>query len=85
MTETLNPPVGTTLLQAARDAGRPLGSSCGGRGACGWCRVTVLAGEVSPPDAAERALLQKIGAGPAERVACQARALGPVTITTSYW
>jgi len=75
----------TTLINATREAGLPIGSSCDGRGACGWCRVTLLEGETSAPEARELALLDKIHARPDERIACQARVLGPVTITTSYW
>jgi ferredoxin len=45
----------------------------------------VLDGEVAPPDGRERALLVKLEAGSTERVACQARVLGPVTISTGYW
>lgn len=78
---------GTTLLEAARAAGLPLGSSCDGRAVCGWCRVAVLEGieGLSAADAEERELLGRIEADPAERLACQARVLGPVMITTSYW
>jgi ferredoxin len=79
---------GTSLMEAARQAGLPLGSSCDGEGACGWCRVTVVevgAAALSAPDERERALLEKIDAAPEERIACQARVLGPVTITTGYW
>jgi adenylate cyclase len=80
---------GTSLMEAARQGGLPLGSSCDGEGACGWCRVTVVEGSesLSPAGARERSLLEKIDAGPGERIACQARVLvlGPVTITTGYW
>jgi ferredoxin len=78
---------GTAISDAIRGAGLPLGSSCHGEGACGWCRVRVLEGEaaLSPPDPRERALLDRLRAGPDERIACQARVLGPLTVTASYW
>ncbi len=37
-------PPGTTILQAARRAGAPEGSRCGGVCACSTCHVYVLAG-----------------------------------------
>lgn len=56
-------PLGTLL----RRHGLLLPQPCGGRGACGKCRVT-LAGKCSPPDAAE----QRFGT----RLACRAVLLG---------
>jgi ferredoxin len=79
---------GTTLFEAVRLAGMPLGSSCGGEGACGWCRVTVMEGRaaLSRPDSREVELLARIEAGPDERVACLAAVQGDlVCVTTSYW
>lgn len=81
-------PQGTTILAAARGAGVPLGSSCDGEGACGWCRVTVLSGAeaLSAIDEVERRLLERIRASGAERLACQARVRGAtVVVTTTYW
>ena len=37
-------PVGTNLLQAARDLGVDLDSVCGGRGICGRCQITIGTG-----------------------------------------
>ncbi len=78
---------GAPLAEAIRSAGLPLGSSCRGEGACGWCRVRVLGdpGALSPPDPRERALLARLRAAPGERLACQARVLTSVTVTASYW
>ena len=78
---------GTTLLEAARAAGLPMGCSCRGEGACGACRVQVLAGEraLSAIGTREARRLGRIRASAGERLACEARALGAVTITTSYW
>lgn len=81
-------PAGTTLLEATRLAGLPIGSSCDGRGICGWCRLRVLEGaqELSSPDGEERGLLARLDAGPEERIACQARVpAGEVLVTASYW
>lgn len=78
---------GTTLLEAARAAGLPMGCSCRGEAACGACRVQVLEGEraLSQPGERESRRLHRMRASPGERLACEARAYGPVRFTTAYW
>ena len=51
---------------------------CSGRGRCGTCRVRVDAGasSLSPIGDLERATLERVGAAPGERLACQAHVLG---------
>jgi len=76
---------GTTLLEAARQAGVGLNAVCGGAGACGTCRVRVVAGKVSPPTEAERdALLpfsREVAGGAAVlRLACRTHVLGDVRV-----
>ncbi len=73
---------GATLLEASRAAGVPHASVCGGRGRCSTCRVRVARGldHLSPPSEDELRVLQRIGAGPGTRLACQARPAGPVEI-----
>jgi uncharacterized 2Fe-2S/4Fe-4S cluster protein (DUF4445 family) len=61
---------GTTLLEAARQAGVGLNGICGGAGTCGTCRVRVVAGQVTPPTEAERDVVAE-----GLRLACQARVL----------
>jgi nitrite reductase (NADH) large subunit len=77
----------TTLLDAVQQACLPLGQSCDGIALCGFCRVTVLDGltNLSPRAGEELKVLQSLRAGTTERLACCARVLGPVTITTDYW
>jgi uncharacterized 2Fe-2S/4Fe-4S cluster protein (DUF4445 family) len=65
----------TTLLEAARQAGVGLNAICGGAGACGACRVRVVAGKVSPPAKVEG---EAVAGG--FRLACQTRALGDVRV-----
>jgi uncharacterized 2Fe-2S/4Fe-4S cluster protein (DUF4445 family) len=68
-------PQGTTLLEAARQAGVGLSAVCGGSGTCGDCRVRIVAGEVSPPTEAEdEAVTEGL------RLACQTRVLGDVRV-----
>jgi nitrite reductase (NADH) large subunit len=78
-----------TLFDLLTAAGLPVGSACSSRGICGRCVVTVLDGEerLSPPDAHERQVLARNGAGTSARLACCARIAGegPVCITTGYW
>jgi uncharacterized 2Fe-2S/4Fe-4S cluster protein (DUF4445 family) len=66
---------GTTLLEAARQAGVGLSAVCGGAGTCGGCRVRVVSGPVSPPTEAET---EAANAG--LRLACQTRVLGDVRV-----
>jgi ferredoxin len=78
----------TSLFDAVRRAGLPLGSSCRGEGACGWCRVTVLEGRehLAEIGLVEANLLARIGGDRVERIACLARVEGGrVMISTTYW
>jgi adenylate cyclase len=74
---------GTTLLEASRIGGIPHASVCGGRGRCSTCRVHIDAGAAHLPPASEteKAVLQRVGAGPDVRLACQTRPTGPVAMT----
>jgi 2Fe-2S ferredoxin len=78
---------GQSVLDAARRAGLPMASACGGEGVCKACRVEVLAGaeHLSPADARERRALERAGGAPDERLACRACVLGDVLVTTPYW
>ena len=69
---------GTTLTDAARQAGIMVPAPCGGRGVCGSCGVSVLAGALASADEAERAML--VRARPGIRLACRATVVGPVTV-----
>jgi adenylate cyclase len=73
---------GATLLEASRAAGVPHASVCGGRGRCSTCRVRVVRGQnhLSPPSDDELRVLQRVGAPPGTRLACQARPTGEVEI-----
>jgi 2Fe-2S ferredoxin len=74
---------GATVLSAARLAGLPLASSCRGVGICDACKVRVVAGAdaLSAADERERGTTLESD----ERLACQARVAGAVTVTTTYW
>lgn len=74
---------GTTILEASRIAARPHLSVCGGRGRCSTCRVKVLAGadQLPEPSVIERTTLERIGAPPNVRLACQLRPVTDVTVS----
>ncbi len=66
-------PVGWTVLEASRSAGIPHASVCGGRGRCSTCRIRV-AGDpalLPLPSPQELRVLQRVGAAPNVRLACQ--------------
>jgi len=66
---------GTTLLEAARQAGVGLNAVCGGAGTCGTCRVRLVTGAVTPPSEAERDVVAE-----GFRLACRARVLSDVRV-----
>jgi uncharacterized 2Fe-2S/4Fe-4S cluster protein (DUF4445 family) len=57
---------------------------CGGMASCGACRIRVLSGEV-PPTAAMREVLSAAELSAGWRLACQARANGPVLLAVEQW
>jgi adenylate cyclase len=68
-------PRGFSVLEASRFAGIPHASVCGGRGRCSTCRIRIGTGlaQLPPPSAGEQRVLQRVGAPPAVRLACQLR------------
>ena len=75
-------PRGLTVLEASRLWGIPHTSVCGGRGRCSTCRVRIIAGETSLPPAktAELRVLQRVGAPPNVRLACQLRPVDNLSV-----
>jgi len=81
-TEVLIHP-GWSVLDASRHAGIPHASVCGGRGRCSTCRIRV-AGDpdlLPRPKPLERRVLERIGAPPNVRLACQLRPQNDVMVT----
>lgn len=74
---------GQTLLEIIRNHSIPHASLCGGRGRCTTCRITINEGGASleKPSALEQSALDRIGAAPNVRLACQTRPGGPLKIT----
>ena len=85
-------PVGTVVLQAARELGVDIDSICGGRTRCGRCQVEAVTGSfakegmVSGPDhlsdlSEDEIYCQRTGKlGTGRRLSCQARILADVKI-----
>jgi adenylate cyclase len=70
-------PKGTSVLEASQRHNIPHASVCGGRGRCSTCRIRVMDGKdgrsVPRPSEAEQAVLDRVGAIPGVRLACQLR------------
>lgn len=79
---TVRVPRGWSVLEASRSFHLPHAAMCGGRARCSTCRVRVTAGEQFLPAAAndERATLERIGATPDVRLACQLRPQGDISV-----
>ena len=78
---------GTTLLDAAREAGLPVASACGAEGLCARCGMTVLEGaEALPPETeAEADAKARNRIDPAWRLACRVAIAGDLEVTAAYW
>ena len=75
-------PVGMTILEVSRMAGIPHASVCGGRGRCSTCRVRIERGLETLPAARpdEQRVLERVGAPPGVRLACQLRPVRDVAV-----
>jgi adenylate cyclase len=80
--QSVRVPRGFSVLEASQSARIPHACLCGGRGRCSTCRIRVLdsTGPLAPPSAGERAVLERVGAGPQVRLACQLRPVSDVTV-----
>jgi uncharacterized 2Fe-2S/4Fe-4S cluster protein (DUF4445 family) len=73
-------PKGTTLLEAARQAGVGIVSICGGRGTCGQCRMRILDGLAPPPTGAEGKVFSAEELAAGYRLACQVEVLSDLRV-----
>ena len=75
-------PGGLSILEISMLNGIAHASVCGGRGRCSTCRVRVLSGEenLSSASSEEMRVLERVGAPPHVRLACQAIAAGDISI-----
>jgi adenylate cyclase len=75
-------PVGASVLETSRLADIPHAAVCGGRGRCSTCRVRVGDGldRLPPPSEAEQRVLDRVGAPPNVRLACQLRPVADLAV-----
>ncbi len=85
-------PIGTPVLDAARELGVYVESVCGGRGICGKCQVSVASGKfakfgiesseegLSPKGFKEERYDDKRGLEPGMRLSCSATLQGDIVI-----
>ncbi|MEK1889895.1 MAG: adenylate/guanylate cyclase domain-containing protein [Phyllobacterium sp.] len=80
--ETVRVPRGFSVLEASRLGGIPHYAVCGGKGRCSTCRVQVVEGlaKLPPPQSNEQATLERIGADPGVRLACQLHPIDDVSV-----
>ncbi len=80
--EVVQAPRGFSVLEASRLGGIPHYSVCGGKGQCSTCRVQVIEGaeNLPPPEPLEQKTLNRIGATPDVRLACQLRPTGNISV-----
>jgi len=71
---------GTTVLEAANEAGIGIDAPCGGKGTCGKCKIYLNKGELGDITAAERKKLTEEELENGCRLACKATVLKTCTI-----
>jgi adenylate cyclase len=83
---TVRAPLGFSVLEASLRAKLPIACVCGGRARCSTCRVRVLSDNerLPPPSEVERAVLQRVSAGPHVRLACQLRPLEDIAVVPLF-
>ena len=79
---TLVVPHGSSVLEASLMGRVPHACVCGGRARCSTCRIRICGDcpDLPSPSPVERAVLQRCGAGPSVRLACQLRPASDLAI-----
>ena len=73
---------GLTVYAACRVNGVLLATGCGAQGRCGLCRVRVAEGDAGEPTEKEQCRLSEESRRDGERLACQIRVNGDLTVVT---
>ena len=78
---------GSTILAAAIRSGVDISHYCGGMGSCGTCKVAVVSGaeNLMAASGREQMVLGSQSTTGGDRLACQARVVGPVTVKLPRW
>jgi len=74
----ISTPPGKTALEVLRERGAAPPSDCGGKGACGQCRVRVIRGQFNPWTSSEEELLTPQDRTKGMRLACRLQGSGRV-------
>lgn len=77
---SVNVSPGTTLMQAAIDAGVEVDAVCGGKGGCGKCRARLVQGTATEPTETEKDHLTTEQLEQGMALLCQRKALGNIII-----
>lgn len=78
--QSVDVPVGSSILDAARAARVDMDATCGARGRCRSCRVKVLAGDLPPPTIQDTLQLGHDEVQERFRLACQTKLIGSCTV-----
>lgn len=78
---------GSSLLEAARNAGLPVASACGAEAVCARCGLQILEGAESLEAESEREvrIKQRNRIDPGLRLACKVSLRGDLVVTAPYW
>lgn len=78
---------GSTILAGAIGGGVDISHYCGGMASCGTCKVAVVAGaeNLLAATGREQMVLGSQSSAGGDRLACQARVVGPVTVRIPRW
>jgi ferredoxin len=76
---------GTTLFEAAQNAGLPVGSSCGADGTCGRCGLRIVSGSLPPPSVRESKISKDNRLEANVRLSCMVTVHTDVEVTADYW
>ena len=83
--KTLEVRRGALLIDAVREAGFPIASSCGDDLACARCGVRIIRGRVNREAPIERDAKARNRVDPDLRLACAVRVHDDLSITADYW
>ena len=76
---------GDGLMKACGEEGTSIAFGCR-RGQCGTCLTTIVQGEenLSKPELCEQMTLKAIEANPGQRLACQVKVFGDITVANPW-
>jgi len=80
-------PAGTTLLNAARQAGLPVASACGEHQLCALCGLEIVEGsENLPPEPDEEAHIKQLNRIDERlRLSCHLEVVSDMVVRADYW